>query len=117
MGRSRRTAARHGRRDGAPRGRAPRTLLPRRPRAFNRQPWTGAAMPTAESARVHPSALVAPEADLAEDVVVGPHVVIEGAVRVGPGCVLRPGVHLVGPLTLGRHNTLFSHVVLGEQPQ
>ena len=72
-------------------------------------------MPTAESARVHPSALVAPEADLAEDVVVGPHVVIEGAVRVGPGCVLRPGVHLVGPLTLGRHNTLFSHVVLGEQ--
>src|SRR5262245_30384577 len=50
--------------------------LPRRPRASNRQPWTGAAMPTAESARVHPTALVAPEADLGDDVVVGPHVVI-----------------------------------------
>jgi UDP-N-acetylglucosamine acyltransferase len=74
-------------------------------------------MPIAPSARVHPSAVIAPEAELAEDVRVGPHVVIEGPVRVGPGCVLRPGAHLVGPLTLGRHNVVFSHAVLGEQPQ
>jgi UDP-N-acetylglucosamine acyltransferase len=44
-------------------------------------------------------------------------VVIEGPVRVGPGCVFRPGVHLIGPLTMGCHNTVFSHAVLGEQPQ
>jgi UDP-N-acetylglucosamine acyltransferase len=74
-------------------------------------------MPIAPSARVHPSAVVAPEADLGADVEVGPHVVIEGEVRVGAGTVLRPGVHLIGPMTLGCHNTVFSHAVLGERPQ
>jgi UDP-N-acetylglucosamine acyltransferase len=74
-------------------------------------------MPIAQSARVHPTALVAPEADLGDDVQVGPYVVIEGPVRVGAGCVLRAGCRLVGPLTMGRDNTVFSNAVLGEQPQ
>jgi UDP-N-acetylglucosamine acyltransferase len=74
-------------------------------------------MSIAQSARIHPSAVIAPEAELADDVEVGPHVVIEGPVRIGPGCILRPGVVLVGPLVLGRHNLVFSHAVLGEQPQ
>jgi UDP-N-acetylglucosamine acyltransferase len=74
-------------------------------------------MPIAQSARIHPSAVISAEADLGEDVEVGPHVVIEGPVRVGTGCVLRPGVHLLGPVTLGRYNTIFSNAVLGEQPQ
>jgi len=74
-------------------------------------------MPIAPSARVHPTAVVAPEADLGEGVEVGPHVVIEGDVRVGAGSVLRPGVHLVGPLTMGCHNTVFTGAVLGERPQ
>jgi UDP-N-acetylglucosamine acyltransferase len=74
-------------------------------------------MPIAPSAHLHATAVVSAEADLAEDVQVGPHVVIEGLVRVGPGCVIRPGAHLIGPLTMGRNNTVFSHAVLGEQPQ
>jgi UDP-N-acetylglucosamine acyltransferase len=74
-------------------------------------------MPSAESARIHPTALIAPEAVLADDVQVGPYVVIEGDVHVGPGCVLRPSVHLIGPLTMGQGNTVFSHAVLGERPQ
>jgi UDP-N-acetylglucosamine acyltransferase len=74
-------------------------------------------MPIAQSARVHPTAIVPPEADLGEDVEVGPHVVIEGAVKVGQGSILRPGAHLVGPLTLGCHNRVFSGAVLGEEPQ
>ena len=48
-------------------------------------------MPIAQSARIHPTAIVDPEADLGEDVSVGPYVVIEGPVRVGPGCVLKNG--------------------------
>jgi UDP-N-acetylglucosamine acyltransferase len=74
-------------------------------------------MPIAQSAQIHPTAVIAPEADLAENVHVGPYVVIEGAVRVGPGCVLRPGACLVGPLTIGRNNVVFSGAVLGERPQ
>jgi UDP-N-acetylglucosamine acyltransferase len=74
-------------------------------------------MPIAPSAQVHPSAVIAPEANLGDDVRVGPHVVIEGDVRIGPGCELRPGVHLIGPLVMGRNNVVFSGAVLGERPQ
>jgi UDP-N-acetylglucosamine acyltransferase len=74
-------------------------------------------MPIAQSARIHPTALIAPEADLGEDVQVGPYVVVEGAVRIGPGCVVKPGAHLIGPLTMGCHNSVFGGAVIGEQPQ
>src|ERR1051325_10351753 len=80
-------------------------------------PSTGAVMPNAPSVRVHPTAVVAPEAELADGVEVGPYVVIEGRVKVGPGCVLRPYVHLCGPLTLGAGNVVYSGTVLGERPQ
>ena len=74
-------------------------------------------MPIAPSARVHPTTLVAPEAELGDGVEVGPFVVIEGPVRLGPGCVIKPYAHLIGPLTMGRDNTVFSGAVLGEAPQ
>jgi UDP-N-acetylglucosamine acyltransferase len=74
-------------------------------------------MPIPSSARVHPTAVIAPEADLAADVVVGPFAVIEGSVRLGPGCVVRPHAHLIGPLTMGRGNKVFTGAVLGERPQ
>jgi UDP-N-acetylglucosamine acyltransferase len=74
-------------------------------------------MPIARSARVHPTALIDPAADLADDVQVGPYVVVEGPVEVGPGCVLKAGAHLIGPLRLGPGNQVYSHAVLGEQPQ
>lgn len=74
-------------------------------------------MADAASPRIHPTAVIAPEAELAPDVQVGPYVVIEGRARVGPGCVLRPFVQLVGPMTLGRDNVVFSGAVLGERPQ
>ena len=61
--------------------------------------------------------MIDPEADLGEDVQVGPFVVIEGRVRIGPGCVVKAGAHLLGPLTMGEHNQVYSHAVLGEQPQ
>jgi UDP-N-acetylglucosamine acyltransferase len=61
--------------------------------------------------------VIAPEAELADDVYIGPFVVIEGRVRIGPGCVIRPYVHLCGPLTLGSDNHVFSGAILGERPQ
>ncbi len=74
-------------------------------------------MPSAQSPRIHPTAVMSSEAELADDVQVGPFVVIEGPVRLGPGCVLRPHVHLCGPLTMGRNNVVFTGAVLGERPQ
>ena len=74
-------------------------------------------MPIRPSARIHPTAVISPEADLAEDVEVGPFAVLEGPVRLGPGCVVRPYVHLIGPLTMGRGNKVLTGAVLGERPQ
>jgi UDP-N-acetylglucosamine acyltransferase len=73
--------------------------------------------PIGQSARIHPTALISPEAELAGDVVVGAYVIIEGRVRIGPGCVIRPHVHLCGPLTMGSGNVVFTGSVLGERPQ
>jgi UDP-N-acetylglucosamine acyltransferase len=74
-------------------------------------------MPIAPTVRIHPTAVVSPEADLSDNVEVGPYVVVEGRVRIGPGCVLRPHAYLCGPLTMGSGNIVFSGAVLGEQPQ
>jgi UDP-N-acetylglucosamine acyltransferase len=74
-------------------------------------------MPIAESARVHPTAIISPEAELGEEVQIGPYVVLEGLVRLGAGCIIRPHAHLIGPLTMGRNNKVFTGAVIGEQPQ
>jgi UDP-N-acetylglucosamine acyltransferase len=79
--------------------------------------WNGAVMSHAHVPRIHPTAVISREAEMADGVVIGPYVVIEGAVRLGRGCVLHPRVTLCGPLTMGERNLVFSGAVLGERPQ
>lgn len=69
------------------------------------------------SPRIHPTAVIASEAELDRDVEVGAYAVIEGKVKIGPGCVIRPAAYLYGPLTLGRGNLVCTGTVLGERPQ
>ena len=51
--------------------------------------------------RIHPTAVIDPQAQLGEDVEVGPYCVIEGPVRIGAGTVLRPHVTLLGDTVVG----------------
>lgn len=74
-------------------------------------------MPDNRTLQIHPTAVISAEAELADDVEIGPYVVVEGKVRLGSGCVLRPYAHLVGPLVMGKNNKVFSGAILGEQPQ
>lgn len=74
-------------------------------------------MAIAKSARIHPTAVIDPQAEIDEEVQVGPFVVIDGPCRVGPGCVLKAGAHLMGPLTMGEGNVVHSYAVLGDTPQ
>jgi UDP-N-acetylglucosamine acyltransferase len=74
-------------------------------------------MPIPSSTRIHATAIIAPEAELAVDVEIGPYAVIEGPVRIGPGCLIRPFAHLIGPLSMGCNNQVFSGAILGERPQ
>lgn len=66
---------------------------------------------------VHPTAIVDREVELADDVVVGPHCVLSGHVKVGAGSRLLGNVYLTGPLSLGRNNRLYPFVALGFAPQ
>ncbi len=72
---------------------------------------------SSSAAHIHPTALISPEAILAEDVVVGPFVIIEGRVRIGSGCILHARSHLIGPLTMGENNEVYSNTIIGEKPQ
>src|SRR5262249_55271649 len=74
-------------------------------------------MPIAATARIHATAVVSPEADLADHVEIGLGAILEGAVRLGQNCVVRPHAVLCGPITMGEGNVIFSGAVLGERPQ
>jgi UDP-N-acetylglucosamine acyltransferase len=74
-------------------------------------------MSSGPSIRIHPTAVLSPETELADDVEVGPYVVTEGRVKIGPGCIIRPMVHLCGSLTLGSKNYVGTGTILGERPQ
>ncbi len=74
-------------------------------------------MPVADSARIHATAVVSAEAHIAAGVEIGPFVVIDGPVTIGPECRISPYVHLVGPLTLGQGNKVGTGTVIGTDPQ
>ncbi|MBI3785563.1 MAG: acyl-[acyl-carrier-protein]--UDP-N-acetylglucosamine O-acyltransferase, partial [Deltaproteobacteria bacterium] len=69
------------------------------------------------TARVHPTALVDPGADLDEDVEIGPYSIIGPHVRLGRGT--RVGAHTVieGRTTIGAENQIFHHASIGAVPQ
>jgi UDP-N-acetylglucosamine acyltransferase len=66
---------------------------------------------------IHPTAVIDPAAQLANDVQVGPYAIIEGPVEVGLGCVIEAHACLCGPLTMGRDNLVGHGAVLGKSPQ
>ncbi|MFO0865984.1 MAG: acyl-ACP--UDP-N-acetylglucosamine O-acyltransferase [Gemmataceae bacterium] len=69
------------------------------------------------AARIHPTAVVSPEAEIAENVEIGAFCYIEGKVKIGPDCVIRPGVYIYGPCTIGRNNTIHTGSIIGDKPQ
>ena len=67
--------------------------------------------------RIHPTAIIDPRAEIPSDAQIGPYVVIEGAVRLGPRTVIRPHAHLIGPLVMGEGNDIGTGAVIGDRPQ
>jgi UDP-N-acetylglucosamine acyltransferase len=66
---------------------------------------------------IHPTAIVDPRAEVDPSAELGPYVVVEGPVRIGPRTRLMAGVHVMGRTEIGPDNTLHSGVVLGDLPQ
>ena len=68
-------------------------------------------------AKVHPTAIVDPRAELAATVEIGPYAVIGAGVRIGDGSQVGAHTVIEGPTTIGRDNRIFPHASLGGAPQ
>jgi UDP-N-acetylglucosamine acyltransferase len=68
-------------------------------------------------ARIHPSAVVDREAELADDVDVGPFCLIGPGVSVAAGSRIASHVVIAGRTRIGRNNRIYSFCSLGEIPQ
>lgn len=66
---------------------------------------------------VHPSALVAPGAELDASVEVGPFAIIGPKVRIAAGTRVGPHTVIEGRTTIGRDNIIFHHASIGAAPQ
>ncbi len=66
---------------------------------------------------VHPTAIVSPRAEIADDVEVGPYAVIDAGVRVGAGTRIAAHAVLTGRTTLGERNVVHPFAVVGGEPQ
>ena len=67
--------------------------------------------------QIHPTAIVAPGAELAGDVVVGPYCVIGRDVRLGPRVSLHSHAVVDGRTTIGEGTRLFPFASIGLEPQ
>jgi UDP-N-acetylglucosamine acyltransferase len=65
----------------------------------------------------HPTAVIASGAELADDVVVGPHAVIEDHVSIGAGTVIGPHVVIHSYARVGARNRIHAHAVIADIPQ
>ena len=66
---------------------------------------------------IHPSAIIDPEAELAEHVEVGPYAVIEGGVQLASGCRVLAHAHVLRGVSLGESCEVGRGAVIGGDPQ
>ena len=66
---------------------------------------------------LHPTALIDPKAELADDVEVGAFSIIDAKVQIDSGCRIGPHAIITGRTTLGKNNHIFQFTSIGEEPQ
>jgi len=67
--------------------------------------------------RLHPTAIIDPNAELASDVEVGAYSVIGSEVRIGKGTKIHSHVVVQGRTSLGEGNVIFPFATVGSAPQ
>ncbi|RMF34670.1 MAG: acyl-[acyl-carrier-protein]--UDP-N-acetylglucosamine O-acyltransferase, partial [Chlorobiota bacterium] len=69
------------------------------------------------SVTVHPTAIVAADAQLGQDVTVGPFAIIESDVVIGDGTIIYPHAIVLSGSRIGRQCKIFPGAVIGAEPQ
>jgi UDP-N-acetylglucosamine acyltransferase len=67
--------------------------------------------------KIHPTAIIDPEAEIDSDVEIGPYVVIEGEVKIGRGSHVMAHAYLTGWTEIGENNEIHPGAALGGPPQ
>jgi UDP-N-acetylglucosamine acyltransferase len=68
-------------------------------------------------ARIHPTALVGPEVELADTVEIQAYCIIKGKVRIGEGTVVHESTHVEGDASIGKRCRLGPAAYIGLPPQ
>jgi UDP-N-acetylglucosamine acyltransferase len=66
---------------------------------------------------IHPTAIIDPSCELAEDCVVGPYTIIREQVTIGPRTVVCPHVTIDPYVTIGEDCKIFQYASIGAEPQ
>ena len=69
------------------------------------------------SVTVHPSAIVAPEAELGDGVRIGPFCRVASRVVIGEGAVLEAFVSVHDGVTIGKNCHVYEYTAVGGDPQ
>lgn len=67
--------------------------------------------------RIHPSAVISGDVELADNVEVGPFCVLEGKIRIGANAVLKSHVAIAGNTTIGDGAKIYPFASIGHDPQ
>ena len=67
--------------------------------------------------RIHPTAIISPEATVGENVEIGPYSVIGPDVQIGKGTVVGPHAVIEGPTKIGSNCHIFQFAAIGAPPQ
>ena len=67
--------------------------------------------------KIHPTAIIEGQVELAEDVEIGPRCTISGPVSIGPGSRLVGDCWITGPTHIGSGNTIYPFTTVGFAPQ
>jgi len=67
--------------------------------------------------KIHPTAVIAPDAEIGQDVEIGPYAVIGGDVSIGDGTLIGPQVVIDGVTSIGARNRFVGQTSLGAAPQ
>ena len=66
---------------------------------------------------IHPTAVISPDARVADNVKIGAYSVINAQVEIGEGCEIGSHVQVKGPSTMGPNNHIYAFASIGDDPQ
>lgn len=69
------------------------------------------------SIQIHPTAIVSKEAEIGDNVVIGPYCIVDAKTKIGSGTELKSFAKICDYTELGSNCTIHEHAVLGGAPQ